>query len=176
MENNKTEEKRDNIVIPLENRRIFLPEKLDLYEEKKLRDVFNKIKDTIDDEYQKELDTRKTENMKIKQMKKIHKESDRVLVNTDKTKRIKIISTEEYYRAGEKFLGDEKQYRKLKTNHSIDIEKKANAIVKKIKPGTGMNIFDIEKLTMVGSKPANFFINLKDHKKKDETEITSYVP
>ena len=131
-EQNNTEVKRDNIVIPLENRRIFLPEKLDLYEEKKLREVFNRIKDTINEEYQKELDTRRTENIKIKQMKKILKESDRVLVNTDKTKRIKIISTEEYYKAGEKFLGDEKQYRKLKTNHSIDIEKKANAIIKKL--------------------------------------------
>ena len=40
-------------------------------------------------------------------------------------------------------------------------------MIKKIKPGIGLNKFDLEKLTMIGTKPANFFINLKDHKEKD---------
>ena len=35
-----------------------------------------------------------------------------------------------------------------------------------------MNKFDLEKLTMVGTKPANFFINLKDHKKMMKRETT----
>ena len=49
----------------------------------------------------------------------------------------------------------------------MEIEKKADLLIKKIKPGAILNKFDLERLTTIGSKPANFFINLKDHKERD---------
>ena len=124
MNKKEDEPKKDSITIPLENRRVFLPETMEITQERKLREIFHKMETVIQTEYQKEIETRKEENIKIRQMKKVLKETDRILVNTDKTKRIKTITIEEYHKAGDRFLADKKNYRKLNNNHSIEIEKK----------------------------------------------------
>ena len=91
-----------------------------------------------------------------------------VLVNTDKTKRIMAISEKDYFEAGEQFLDDKKNYKLLPKDNSKKIEQKANDLIKRIKLNRGFDKLDIEKLLVSGSRPANFFINLKDHKNVDK--------
>ena len=105
---------------------------MDITQERKLREIFHKMETVIQEEYQKETEIRKEENTKIRQMKKVLKENNRILVNTDKTKRIKTITIEEYQKAEDRFLADTKNYKKLEKNHSLEIEKKANLLIKKL--------------------------------------------
>ena len=164
----KIEDIGNRLYIPLENRRANLPEILEYNQEEKLKQLYREIASQIDKDIQLDNHVRKDENQKIKKMKKILKDKDMTLITTDKTKRVIAISNQQYKNAGEAFLSNTEHYRKLDKDHSMDIEKKANNLVKKIKIGFGLTQNDIEKVTMVGSKPANFFLNIKDHKSKDK--------
>ena len=87
-------------------------------------------------------------------------------MTTDKRKRIIAISNCKYREAGLAFLADKKNYQKLENDSCHNIENQANKLIKRINTGHGFTKGDLEKLHMVGSKPGNFFLNIKDHKKK----------
>ena len=164
----ENKEVKDKIVVPFENRRVYLPEEIGYIKEGKLCEAYNRIANVINIETNKDAFLRKRENQKITQMRNVLKKMDFVLVTTDKTKRTLAISKGEYIEAGNAFLADNRNYCKLEKDSSDKIENLANKLIKRIKPSQELNKADLEKLLMVGSKPANFFLNVKDYKGKND--------
>ena len=175
---NRNKRTQDISVLKNEKARTALPDQGSIVEEAKLSILVNKAAD----EYQKAVKTKNQDKLRCKleeemnELKRYCVEEDKIVVNTDKTNRNTIMTKEEYIQEGNKFIEENVCYRRQYNKAEIKkVEKRANTIMRKM--GTNMKLTkaEMERTLVVGSKPAEVFFQVKDHKEPNKLRAIANI-
>ncbi len=160
---------------PFDNKRSTLPDKLNNDYEYRLRILKRDIMSVY-----RNLNLKRDQNKNqleiTKDIRNYCKKNDLIIIQSDKTKRNMIISIDEYKRMGKTFLNNNKDYSKLEKSNSAKIEKLCNKKLVELSNKIKLNKNDLMKCKIQNSHPAEFFFNIKDHKKRNEEGLYPIRP
>jgi hypothetical protein len=111
-------------------------------------------------------DEKKIDTTNWKNINKICKENNLLIVPTDKTKKNVLIDIDTYNRLGENFLKS-KDYKKLNRSNCQRLSKRANKLLDNIQGSLKIKKHLFNRLKVNAQHGAKFFLSIKDHKNKD---------
>jgi hypothetical protein len=109
---------------------------------------------------------KKIDTTNWKNINKICKDNNLLIVPTDKTKKNVVIDIDTYNKLGENFLKS-KDYVKLNRSNSQRLSKRANSLLDKIQGSLNIKKHLFNRLKVNAQHGAKFFLSIKDHKNID---------
>ena len=112
----------------------------------------------------------------IKCAKRFLSDNNLTVVESDKTQRVVVCPINTIKEESLNVLADNSTYKTITSSKVRTIEKQANQILEGLQDKLSLSKYDLQKLKVDGTKPANFHCTVKDHKPKNSNGIFPLRP